>query len=165
LIGPRKAAPGLSFRERPGAIFILLALLALACNRGAQPEERAVLELAEETIHLEHGVRLTDILVRSGSATSAAFVPDTVRARPGDVVRFIAADRHPHSIAFESSQLSPAVEEFLRSSSQLRGPPLITEGASWIVSFADAPAGRYPFVDLSQNKLGLIIVTSPAPGK
>jgi plastocyanin len=163
LIGSRKSAPGLSWRERPGAIFILLALAALACDRGEAPEKRAVLELAEDTIHLEKGVNLVDILVRSGSATTVPFEPDTVRARPGDVVRFITADRHPHAIAFESALLAPALDEFLRRTSQLRSPPLIVEGASWIVSLADAPPGTYPFVDLSQNARGTLTVFAPPP--
>jgi plastocyanin len=162
LIGSRISAPGPSIRERPGAIFILLALALLGCGREEGPEKRAVLELAEDTIRLERGVTLNDVLVRSGTAQSTAFEPDTIRINAGDVVRFITADRHPHAIAFEATQLAPALEEFLRRTSQLRGPPLITEGASWIVSFADAPAGTYPFIDLSQNARGAIIVTVPA---
>jgi plastocyanin len=117
-----------------------------------------VLELAEDTIQLERGVALTDILVRSATATTPAFQPDSVRARPGDVIRFIVADRHPHSIAFVTAQLAPQLEEFLRRTNQLRSPPLIVEGASWVVSFDNAPAGEYPFIDLSQNLGGAVIV-------
>lgn len=155
---PPKSAPGLSLRGRPGAFFTLLALLALACNRGEEPRKREVLELAEDTIQLEHGVTLTNVLVRSASGTTPAFQPETIQARPGDVVRFITADRHPHAIAFETTQLALPLADFLQRTHQLRSPPLITEGASWIVSFADAPPGRYPFVDLSQNRAGVIVV-------
>jgi plastocyanin len=156
-----ESAPGLSYKGRPGAVFILLALSALACHKGEEPPSRAVLELAEDTIHLERGVALADILVRSASATTPAFQPDTIRARPGDVVRFITADRHPHAIAFETTLLTPTLEEFLRRTSPLRSPPLIVEGASWVISFANAPAGEYPFVDLSQERGGAIIILPP----
>lgn len=156
-------APGLSRMGRPGAFFILLALLAMACGRDETPESRALLELAEDTIQLERGVALAEILVRSGATNAAAFEPDTIRIRTGDVVRFITADRHPHAITFDATQLAPVAEEFLRRTSQLRGPPLITEGSSWIVSFKDAPPGLYPFIDLSQDRRGAVIILALPP--
>lgn len=159
-------APGLSARRRSGAfsfptVFCALALATLACDSAREPEERAVIELAEDTIRLERGVTITDILVRSRTADAPPLQPDTVRVTSGDVVRFISADNHPHAIAFESALLAPQVEEFLRGTGQLRGPPLITEGASWIVSLEGAPPGAYHFIDLSQNARGLVLVAAP----
>jgi len=159
-------ASGHSLWGRPGASLILtllLALLSASCGRERGTEEAAVIELAKDTIRLERGVRLSDILVRANSLTTVPLEPDTVTIRVGDVVRFISADRHPHAIAFELERLSPQMADFLRESGQLRSPPLIIEGASWIVSFADAPPGAYPFVDLSQDVRGYIRVTAPEP--
>jgi plastocyanin len=120
-----------------------------------------VLELAEDTIRLESGVALVDILVRSGSTAAAPFTPDTVRIQQGDVVRFTTLDRHPHAITFEVAGLTPEIATFLERTGQLRSPPLITEGGSWVISFTDAPPGAYPFIDLSQDARGLIIVEQP----
>lgn len=155
-------APGLSYWGCPGAIFILVVLTALGCGRVESPESRALLELAGDTIELERGSTLADILVRSSTTTTAVFEPDTVTIRQGDVVRFITADRHPHAITFDLAQLAPATEDFLRRTDQLRSPPLISEGASWVVSFQEAPPGVYPFIDLSQDRRGAIVVIAVA---
>lgn len=136
---------------------------ALGCGRAETPESRALLELAGDTIELERGASIADILVRSAATASAVFEPDTVTIRQGDVVRFITADRHPHAISFDPAGLAPATAAFLRQTDQLRSPPLIAEGASWIVSFQGAPPGVYPFVDLSQDRRGAIVVILPTP--
>lgn len=156
-------APGRSFRGCLGAFFIVIAVAALGCGRVESPESRALLELAGDTIELGRGAALADILVRSAATTTAVFEPDTITIRQGDVVRFIAADRHPHAISFDPARLAPATEAFLRRTDQLRSPPLIAEGASWIVSFQDAPPGVYPFVDLSQDRHGAIVVIIDKP--
>jgi hypothetical protein len=41
---------------------------------------------------------------------------------------------------------------------QLRGPPLVNEGAAWVVSLADAPVGRYPFLCRTHGARGRIAV-------
>lgn len=157
-----RSAPGLSCWRRPGAFFILV-LLAGACGRPESPESRALIELAEDTIELGRGASLADVLVRSAAATTAVFEPETLTIRQGDVIRFITADRHPHAITFDPERLAPEHAHFLRATDQLRSPPLITEGAAWVVSFEEAPPGIYPFVDLSQDRQGMIIVVPADP--
>lgn len=123
-----------------------------------------ILELAADTIRLEPGVTVSDVVVRTAISGRAVFEPETVRVRSGDVVRFVAADRHLHAIAFDAGQLSAEAARFLEQTNQLKGPPLLTEGASWIVSLAAAPPGVYPFVDLSHGARGTVIVDpSPTP--
>jgi plastocyanin len=153
-------APGRPARGASAALLVLLALGAAACrSKGAEPQARAVLELASDTIQLERGVSLVDVLVRS----NAPLHPDTARVRQGDVVRFITGDARPHAIAFEADRLTPESVAFLERTDQLRGPPLIAEGASWVISLADAPPGIYSFVDLSQDARGAIVVSPAEP--
>ena len=54
--------------------------------------------------------------------------------------------------------LAPALA-FLESSGQLRGPPLLTEDASWIVSLEGAPPGDYPFRCLTHGAAGSLTVS------
>lgn len=153
-------APGRPARGASAALLVVLALAPAACRRkGAEPESRAVLELSNDTIKLERGVALVDVLVRFNTPLA----PDTARVKQGDVVRFVTGDARPHAIAFEADRLTPESMAFLERTDQLRGPPLIAEGSSWVVSLADAPPGIYSFVDLSQDARGAIVVSPAEP--
>ena len=96
----------------------------------------AVLELAADTVQL----------------------PDSIVAHPGDVVRFTAGDGATHALAFDGASLAAEARTFLERTSQMRSPPLITEGATWIISLADAPAGTYRFRCLTHNAAGALTV-------
>ncbi|HEY8468009.1 MAG TPA: plastocyanin/azurin family copper-binding protein [Longimicrobiales bacterium] len=116
-----------------------------------------MLELGAVVARLPPGTRIHD--VRIGSAASASeFDPDTIRVRPGDVVRFTASATGTHAIAFDAPALAPAQGDFLSRTHQLRGPPLIAAGATWVVSLADAPPGAYPFVCLTHGTRGVLHV-------
>lgn len=158
-----KEAPGCSLRGCPGAVLLVVLALALpSCDQPGAARERRVLELEEDTIRLEPGTAVVDVLLRSDRENPLE--PDTVRIRPGDVVRYVAADARPHAVAFDHGRLAPEAAAFLQRTGQLRGPPLIHPGASWVVSFRGAPPGVYPFIDLSQSAQGVIIVAAP-PGE
>src|SRR5690606_13207810 len=108
------------------------------------PERTPVLELGAVIAQLPPGARIHE--VRLGAAAPAPELdPDTVRARPGDVIRFTATATGTHAIAFDAPALAPAAGSFLAGSQQLRGPPLLSAGATWVVSLDDAPPGAYPF--------------------
>jgi plastocyanin len=148
---------------RPGAragafVSLVLLLSAAGCDRlGVRSEEGPrVLELAHDTIRLEPGVRLHEIEIRRESA--GEFHPAQLRAAPGDVVRFRAGDRGGHAISFVGSRLDPASREFLDESGQLRSPPLITTGASWVITLEGAPPGVYPFHCTTHNVVGRLEV-------
>jgi plastocyanin len=102
-----------------------------------------VLELAHDTIRLEAGVRLHDVTLRR--ETGGEFHPAALQATQGDVIRFTADDMAGHAIAFVGAELDPAIRQFLEETGQLRGPPLITRGASWVITTQNAPVGNYPF--------------------
>lgn len=163
----RALAPGRPFTGRPGAVFLAVSLLFAcgACERGRRStaDDRHRLPLGSDTIELGKDVSVHE--VRLGGAGAAAGVrPASVTARPGDVVRFVAADARGHAVAFVDSALPPDARDFLTRTRQMRGPPLISTGASWVVSLKDAPPGRYPFRSLTREATGEIVVQA-APAK
>ncbi|MBR9990839.1 MAG: hypothetical protein KFH98_13845 [Gemmatimonadetes bacterium] len=139
MIGSMYGAPVRQL-ARAGALAILV--LTAACDNvpGAGPR---VLELANDTIRLEAGVEIVEVEVRRSA--DGEFDPAAVEAHTGDVVRFVAGDNGGHAIVFESMALTADVREYLERTGQLRSPPLITTGASWVVTLEGAPAGDYPF--------------------
>jgi plastocyanin len=127
---------------RTGAV-LSLACTAAACDRVRTEEGPRVLELAHDTIQLEAGVRLHDVTLRREAG--GEFHPSALQATQGDVIRFTADDMAGHAIAFIGAELDPAVRRFLDETGQLRGPPLISRGASWVITTENAPLGDYPF--------------------
>lgn len=96
----------------------------------------------------------------SGAAATDTIDPAMLEVEVGDAVRFVVEDRRPHALAFTVDALAAPVREYLERTGQLRGPPLVNQGASWVVILEDAPAGRYPFHCRSHDAAGEIIVTS-----
>ena len=159
-------APGRHSTGRPGAFLLpvlLVSLLAACGGEHGRAAARHRLPLGADTIDLGADVTLHEVRL-GGTATGGAIYPETVTARVGDVLRFVAADARGYAIAFGDGTLPPAARAFLERTRQLRGPPLISTGASWVVSLKDAPAGRYPFRSLTRAAGGLVVVQS-APAR
>jgi len=142
--------------RRPFLFWALCCALA-ACEAPPVPERTPILELGAVAARLPPGTRIHD--VRIGSAAPAPeFDPDTIRVQPGDVVRFTASATGTHAIAFDAPALASEQGTFLSSTQQLRGPPLLTAGAAWVVSLAGAPPGAYPFLCLTHGARGVLHV-------
>lgn len=137
---------------RPGVFLAAVCVLAGCEGVG---EDRPMLELGQDTVQLERGTTLVDFRLEDGIA------PDSAVARAGDVVRFTAADGLTHAVAFDEPALSPKVRAFLDETEQLRGPPLVDEGSAWVVSLEGAPPGVYPFVCMTHEARGVLIVHPP----
>jgi plastocyanin len=140
---------------RAGALFFLLLS---ACDRegGADAGPR-VLELTHDTIQLPDSVKLIDVKVRREA--SGDFEPASLQARQNDMVRFTAADRAGHAIAFDGATLAADARAYLERTGQLRGPPLITTDAAWVITLDGAPAGQYPFRCVTHDLAGTLTVT------
>ncbi len=159
-------APGRRRLGRPGAfplplLLVFLAALAGCSERRGPANAKHRLPLGADTIDLGADVTVHDVRL-GGAPTGAGIRPETVNARVGDVLRFVAADARGYAISFEDSTLPPMARQFLERTRQLRGPPLISAGASWVVSLKGAPAGRYPFHSLTREAAGMVLVR-PAP--
>jgi plastocyanin len=142
---------------RAGAVLILACA---GCDRAAPPRDEGprVLELAHDTIRLPAGVSLKqiDVARRDGGE----FEPATIQARQGDMVRFTARDRGSHAIVFDGAALDSVARDYLERTGQLRGPPLITTDAAWIITLDGAPPGEYPFRCTTHDASGRLQVSA-----
>jgi hypothetical protein len=147
--------PGLSSSPR-AALLVALACGFTACDRVPVPGGPPVLEVDGQRIVLDRSATVHDVeLARGGVVGEAAF-----SARPGDVLRFLATDARAYAIAFDPAFLQPDARTFLERSGQLRSPPLVEQGAVWIVSLDGAPPGDYRY-QVSGEPAGVIRVSPP----
>ena len=143
-----------------GRILLLvwaLPFLATACER-TDPQLRPD-ALLRDSLGLGDGDRVHRIQL--GSVDNRERIePVRVTVRPGDWVEFVTQDRRVHAVTFLLDDAPPAGAELLRRSGQDRSPPLVELEARFIVSFADAPEGSYPFVVIGngQDGRGTIVV-------
>ncbi len=133
-------------------VLILAFLIPFAACDGLGGGATIALDGSEVSIPGSvHEVRLV------GAGATDSIMPE-VRAAPGDAVTFVAADRRPHAPAFVVDELDPDARSFLDRTGQLLGPPLVNEGATWVVLLEGAPPGRYPFVCRAHDTRGTLIV-------
>lgn len=130
------------------AVLIIIA----GCDRF---RESPRLVVDGDTIDLPAGTRIHEVLL---AAPDGAVAPDTVRIRPGDVVRFVAEGLEAHAVVFDEGALAPEPHSYLSEGSLLRGPPLVERGTGWVVSFPEAPRGSYPFRCIVHDVGGTIII-------
>lgn len=148
-------APG-RLSKRSGALVfgLFVALTASACD-AVSGGSTITLDSAE--VSIDGSVH--DIAI-AGAGAVDSIAPTTVEAQPGDAIRFVVEDGRPHAIMFTAERLEAPVRQYLESTQQLRGPPLVNEGSSWVVLLEDAVPGRYPFHCRSHDAAGEITVVS-----
>ena len=138
---------------------VFLLLLPLAC--GDTPligdKKDRTLELNSDTITLPSGVDLLDVRVET-NAQSKDFTPAQIAGIPGDYLRFTIGDSRTHAIVFEVT--TPEQRTFLEQSGQLRSPPLVTNGASWVIALKGAPLGTYAFRCLMHHDTGQLTLAA-----
>ena len=139
---------------RPGLLFCLLLLTA--CSQDGTPP-RDVVRLDEGEVQLPEGARRHDVQLH-GVDSREEISPATVAAQQGDAIAFTADDAITHSVVFLADRLDSAQVAFLEQGGQMRGPPLLSEGSSWVVSLSAAPAGDYPFACALHGGQGVIHV-------
>ncbi|MFW6079611.1 MAG: hypothetical protein ACODAE_08320 [Gemmatimonadota bacterium] len=132
-----------------------------ACERGERAP--ATIDLDGRTVRLPAGASLHTVTLRN-EGDRGDIEPETLRARPGDAVRFVAADDGGHAVAFERDALPARAADFLARTGQLRGAPLIRSDAAWIVDLSDAPTGSYPFRCVNTGARGRLIVSEDDDG-
>jgi len=145
---PLRAAPARSLAERAGALVLALTAVA-ACESAPGTQQRATLQVGDTTIDLGGIVTVHDVSV--AQMTRGDFDPPSVTAHPGDVLHFQTVDMRTHALAFDEDLLQPEVRTALAQKQQLRSPPLVTEGTSWIVSLDGVPPGTYRITCLTHN--------------
>jgi plastocyanin len=148
-------APARPVKGLAGVSVLLLSVLLAGCKDSPLRRDET-LDIGSDTIQLAAGVQVRNVSVRWQA--DGDFDPKAVQASVGDVVRFRTGDAHTHVLVFDEASLPPGARERMAAKSQLRSPPLVIEGATWIVSLDGAPPGTYTFQCLSHSATGQITV-------
>jgi plastocyanin len=120
------------------------ALLLVGCRAAPEldtslgPDSVLMAELGLTSADRVHRVRL------SGGEIERADPAETEVA-PGAYVEFITTDWLIHEVVFEADSMSAEQWAFLERTDQVASPPLIDLGSRYVLTFAAAPPGRYPF--------------------
>lgn len=125
------------------AFWVLCAVALLGACRGVPPERRP-----DEVLRTELGLGDHDEVFRveitGGEAESAS--PSELDIPSGAWVQFVTTDWRVHEVSFDPDSLSAESRAYMETSGQMASPPLVERDARFVVSFRDAPEGRYPFV-------------------
>ncbi len=139
---------------RRGALVASVLLLLLGGGVGClgdpppptDPELAEALGLAPSTSI--HTVHLVD---RSGRV---GVFPATLEVAGEAVVQFRTRDARVYGVRFLLAEMNSAQRDFLSEGGQGASPPLVEEGARFVVSLQGAPEGRYPFIVEGQGDPG-----------
>jgi plastocyanin len=82
----------------------------------------------------------------SGRGDRTRVLPGHTTVKAGDLVQFRVMDGRVHLVRFQIDEMEVDAGRFLEGTGQSGFPPLTERDARLVVSFVDAPAGRYPFV-------------------
>ncbi len=148
-------APARPFAGCAGVSVLLVIALFSGCKDSPLRRDEK-LDIGSDTIQLAPGVQVHDVRVRSRPGSD--FDPAVSKVGVGDVIRFRTVDARTHVLAFDETTLPTQVREQFAAKSQLRSPPLLVEGATWIVSLAGVPLGAYGFLCLTHGVAGQIVV-------
>lgn len=123
------------------AVAPLLATVAVAagCDSRNPPDQVLRDSLGLEGSEEVHRVSLE---VRDGAEVA---LPASTEIPPGALVEFVSTDRLVRMVAFREEELAEGPAGFLRRTDQLGSAPLLAPDARFVVSFREAPPGRYPF--------------------
>lgn len=89
--------------------------------------------------------------------------PAALSVEPGALVEFVTTDWLIHEVIFQVDSVGGERRSFLERTDQTASPPLIDRDSRYLVTFEEAPPGRYPYV-LEGNGApgrGVIIVAEP----
>jgi plastocyanin len=137
-------------------------MVAAACR--PDPEFRP-----DETLQAELGLTERDevhtVTITGGEVEHSE--PSVTTVSPGVFVQFVTTDWLVHEVIFEADSMLAEALDFMTLNDQMVSPPLMHKDSRFVVSFLDAPAGRYPF-RLEGNggsARGAVIVTDPEGSK
>jgi plastocyanin len=129
------------YRRRLASAAVALLLLG-ACRSEPdltlQPDS-----VLQATFGLTPQDRVHRVAVTGGEIERAE--PAALSIEAGAYVEFVSTDWMVHEILFDMSSLTPAQRTFLERTDQVHSPPLIDRGSRYVLSFVDAPPGRYGF--------------------
>jgi len=95
-----------------------------------------------------------------GDAQGYRYDPVNITVKPGDGIRFIMVSGGPHNVAFDPATVPAAVQGQLDANisekmGQLSSTMKMNAGETITVSFANIPAGKYPYFCTPHLALGM----------
>lgn len=154
-------------RPRRTGPFLFLGLLPGLIISGCEPADPELIpdEYLQSELGLTPKDRIHSVSISGGTAERAE--PGAVSVRVGDYLQFVSADWRVHEVMFELDSLRPAARRFLEGTGQVASPPLLQQGSRFVLSFSDAPPGRYPFslAGNSSGGRGVVIVEAELSGR
>jgi plastocyanin len=159
--------PALLRRPRLVAVLLVVGSSTLTgCEAREAPNLNPPDSLLRDSLGLTEDDHVHRVVLASQNG-SESVQPTEVSIEPGHYVEFFTQDRRVRMVSFPLAGLTPAQAEFLRSTGQDRSPPLVEIESRYLVSFQDAPPGRYPFlVEGNERSIpGVITVAGPEPDR
>jgi hypothetical protein len=141
---------------RAAAVLLLLAACRSEPDLTLQPDS-----VLQATFGLTPQDRVYRVAVTGGEIERAE--PAALSIEAGAYVEFVSTDWMVHEILFDTASLTPAQRTFLARTDQVHSPPLIDRGSRYVLSFVDAPPGRYAFRLEGNGRAsqGAIVVAGP----
>ena len=113
--------------------------MLLGCKDSPLRREQK-LDVGTDTVTLSAKTDIHEITIKS--ETGKDFAPAALTAKPGDVLRFVTADARTHMVTFD---VPVEARSLFESKGQMRSPPLLQAGVTWIVALEGAPRGEYKY--------------------
>jgi len=142
----------------------LMAVAVLACAACASPDSESGADgRLRDELGLTEADRIHTVSLSTGVRERAD--PDSILVTPGELVQFVSTDWLVHEVLFELDSLGSEARAFMERRGQSASPPLLQRDSRFVLSFAEAPPGRYPFVLEGNRASGRgVIVVAPPPG-
>jgi plastocyanin len=150
----------LSVGRRLGAVLALLVSHTSACAPEPDPTYQPDAVLQTE-LGLTPEDRVYRVALTGGDAERAD--PAALSIEPGAFVEFVTTDWLVHEVIFEADSLGLEQRTFLVGTDQVASPPLVDKGSRYVLSFADAPPGRYVYRLEGNGRSGRGVIMLSAP--
>ncbi len=133
-------------------VIALFGVALVAC------EPEVPVELRPDGV-LRASLGLTDrdavhIIQLRGRGVAEISEPSELAIEAGAWVSFQGGDTRGHVVRFDTLALSATALDWVKQTDQIESPPLLTPASRWVVSFAGAPVGVYPFAVEGSGELG-----------
>lgn len=141
----------------------VVAAIAFLSTTGCEPVDPTLIPDAQlqAKLGLTEDDRIHTVQISTGASERSD--PASVTVSAGELVQLVSTDWFVHEVRFDVEAMAPDARTFLERTGQTASPPLLQEGSRFVLSFANAPVGRYPYLLQGNrgNGLGEIVVASP----
>jgi plastocyanin len=144
-----------SFRGPTAARAALAAMLGIALG-AARPYQSGVPDSPSLAVHHSAVVTVKMVLNSQGMR----FDPSNVVVNKGDVIKFVNVSGGPHNVAFVAAKIPAAAKAPLAAAmpnqfAPLAGQLISAPNGTYTISFANIPAGSYPFFCTPHLAMGM----------